>query len=65
MIADDLRRQADEFLDLAALAPKIARQAQARSQRSPTDDQPREMSDAAKQLEDRYGIRHFPVDDGG
>ena len=64
MIADELRRQADEFVDLAVLAPKISRQGQTRTQRTPTDDQPLETADPGKRLEDRYGIRHPAVQEG-
>jgi hypothetical protein len=35
MIADELRRQADEFLDLVHLIPKVGREASDRPERSP------------------------------
>src|SRR5688500_528655 len=37
MVADELRRQADEFADLAHLIPKIARDPSARAARSSVD----------------------------
>ncbi|AWN36306.1 NYN domain-containing protein [Methylobacterium radiodurans] len=53
MIADELRRQADEFLDLASLMPKIGRDPGERPARAPVDRGPR----ANPGLESRYGIR--------
>jgi hypothetical protein len=35
MVADELRRQADQFIDLADLEPIIAREASARAGRGP------------------------------
>jgi len=35
MVADELRRQADEFIDLAHLIPRIGRDPSERPQRSP------------------------------
>ena len=55
MVADELRRQADEFIDLASLMPRIGRDPNERAQRTgesrraayhsntqPMDDAPRE-----------------------
>jgi uncharacterized LabA/DUF88 family protein len=54
MISDELRRQADEFLDLAHLMPKIGRDPSERPARAAVDRGPR----ANPGLESRYGIRH-------
>lgn len=51
MIADELRRQADEFLDLATLVSRVGRDAGERPAREPRE--PR----AGPSLENRYGIR--------
>ncbi|WP_066918076.1 MULTISPECIES: LabA-like NYN domain-containing protein [Methylobacterium] len=53
MIADELRRQADEFVDLASLMPKIGRDPGERPARAPVDRGPR----GNPGLESRYGIR--------
>ncbi|GJD55892.1 NYN domain-containing protein [Methylobacterium dankookense] len=53
MISDDLRRQADEFLDLAHLMPKIGRDPSERPARPPAERGPRQNPG----LESRYGIR--------
>lgn len=53
MISDELRRQADEFLDLAALISKIGRDPGERPARAPVDRGPR----GNPGLESRYGIR--------
>lgn len=53
MISDELRRQADEFLDLAHLMPKIGRDPAERPARPPAERPPR----ANPGLESRYGIR--------
>ncbi|MBZ6077932.1 LabA-like NYN domain-containing protein [Microvirga puerhi] len=69
MVADELRRQADEFLDLAQLASKIGR--------DPTERAPRVMGEGGERperparhsppqnggLERRYGIRQNQEDD--
>src|SRR5689334_25057342 len=54
MISDELRRQADEFLDLAHLMPKIGRDPSERPARAAVDRGPR----GNPGLESRYGIRH-------
>lgn len=48
MIADELRRQADEFVDLASLIPRIGRE---------PGERPMRDSRPAATLEGRYGIR--------
>ena len=40
MVADELRRQADEFLELADLAPEIARPPRQAEGRIPTPERP-------------------------
>jgi uncharacterized LabA/DUF88 family protein len=62
MIADELRRQADEFIDLAALATKIGRDSNERPARPPRDPATaptryRGEGRPAAGLESRYGIR--------
>ena len=67
MVADELRRQADEFLDLAHLIPKIGRDPTERADRGPRPvtefgdrvDRPRLQSHGG--LERRYGIRQAPA----
>lgn len=54
MISDELRRQADEFLDLAHLMPKIGRDPSERPARAAVDRGPR----GNPGLESRYGIRN-------
>ena len=59
MVADELRRQADEFVDLVHLIPKIGRDPADRPERPPRDygeryERPRFQSPG---LERRYGIR--------
>lgn len=68
MIADELRRQADEFIDLAQLAPRIGRDPAERAERLQQRDmmgeprRPFAPSPAASPgLERRYGIRQAPV----
>ena len=65
MVSDDLRRQADEFVDLVQLIGKVGRdpgerQARPAGERSPRDfaDRPAPRPNAA--LESRYGIRQGP-----
>ncbi|RVU19766.1 NYN domain-containing protein [Methylobacterium oryzihabitans] len=57
MVSDDLRRQADEFVDIVTLIPRIGREAGERPARPPRvlegPDRPR----PAPSLENRYGIR--------
>ncbi len=61
MIADDLRRQADEFVELAHLANRIGRDPSERPVRAPGDGPRRDFADRAPRanpgLESRYGIR--------
>jgi hypothetical protein len=67
MVADELRRQADEFLDLAHLIPKIGRDPTERADRPPRMvaeygervERPRFQSHGG--LERRYGIRQGPA----
>ena len=63
MVADELRRQADEFIDLAHLIQKIGRDPSERPQRPSGDagDRSRALSPG---LERRYGIRQPQEDDG-
>ncbi|WP_430910876.1 NYN domain-containing protein [Methylobacterium sp. sgz302541] len=67
MIADDLRRQADEFIDLVHLGSKIGREPGERPQRSSADggrnrdDRPAARPGPA--LESRYGIRQSSAAD--
>ena len=60
MIADDLRRQADEFIDLVNLIGKVGRDPGDRPAR-PAGDRAREFGDRPTRpnpgLESRYGIR--------
>ncbi|MGO4173839.1 LabA-like NYN domain-containing protein [Bosea sp. TAF32] len=55
MVSDDLRRQCDEFVDLAQLMQKIGRDPSERSPRSATPGAPAAPGNPA--LERRYGIR--------
>ena len=70
MVADDLRRQADEFLDLVQLIPRVGRDPGERTMRSapdargPGDTAPRSRGETPERsarpslgLETRYGIR--------
>jgi hypothetical protein len=63
MVADELRRQADEFLDLSQLASRIGRDPSDRPQRpmSENGERPRPQP-RSPALESRYGIRQ-PQDD--
>ncbi len=61
MIADDLRRQADEFIDLASLAPRVGRDAGDRPSRPP-ENGPRGRA-GNPGLESRYGIRQAGEED--
>jgi uncharacterized LabA/DUF88 family protein len=75
MVADELRRQADEFIDLAHLIPKIGRDPSERpprvtsseygerGDRGERPDRPRVVSQGG--LERRYGIRQAPTTDDG
>lgn len=68
MVADELRRQADEFIDLAHLIPKIGRDPAERPERPARAggefdravDRPRFAGHAGPGLERRYGIRQGP-----
>ena len=65
MVADELRRQADEFLDLAHLIPKIGRDPTERGQRPVGENGDRDRGDRPRLnlqggLERRYGIRQAP-----
>jgi uncharacterized LabA/DUF88 family protein len=67
MVADELRRQADEFLDLSQLASRIGRDPSDRPQRNPGDnherpERSRPQPPQSGGLERRYGIRQ-PQDD--
>src|SRR3954467_951679 len=63
MVADELRRQADEFIDLSHLIPRIGRDPADRPERPPRapgefGDRPeRPRYQGAGRLEGRYGIR--------
>jgi uncharacterized LabA/DUF88 family protein len=72
MVADELRRQADEFIDLVHLIPKIGRDPAERSERAPRapgeygergerSDRPRFQGQGGGGLERRYGIRQAPA----
>jgi uncharacterized LabA/DUF88 family protein len=67
MVADELRRQADEFVDLAHLIPKIGRDPAERPAR-PTGENGERLERPRYQgqggLERRYGIRQTPPDEG-
>ncbi|HEX8663375.1 MAG TPA: NYN domain-containing protein [Beijerinckiaceae bacterium] len=63
MVADELRRQADEFIDLAHLIPKIGRDPSERAERAPRAVGDFERGERPERprfqggLERRYGIR--------
>jgi hypothetical protein len=66
MVADELRRQADEFIDLAHLIPKIGRDPAERPPRAVGEngerlERPRFQPQGG--LERRYGIRQGPAPD--
>ena len=74
MVADELRRQADEFVDLVHLIPKIGRDPAERPERAPRPpgeygerneryDRPRPQGQGGSGLERRYGIRQAPAAD--
>ncbi len=63
MVADELRRQADEFIDLAHLIQKIGRDPSERSPRPAGDAGDRSRAPSPG-LERRYGIRQPQEDDG-
>jgi hypothetical protein len=67
MVADELRRQADEFMDLAHLIPKIGRDPADRPERPPRvvgdfadRERPERPAFRSGGLERRYGIRQAP-----
>ena len=67
MVADELRRQADEFMDLAHLIPKIGRDPADRPERPPRASAISAIASARSApafrsggLERRYGIRQAP-----
>jgi uncharacterized LabA/DUF88 family protein len=67
MVADELRRQSDEFIDLAHLIPKIGRDPAERPSRFLGEngerlERPRFQPPGG--LERRYGIRQGPADEG-
>ena len=74
MVADELRRQADEFVDLVHLISKIGRDPAERPERAPRPpgeygerneryDRPRSQGQGGGGLERRYGIRQAPAAD--
>src|SRR5829696_3346577 len=71
MVADELRRQADEFMELAHLIPKIGRDPADRPERAPRPpgeygeryDRLRPQGQGGGGLERRYGIRQAPAAD--
>jgi uncharacterized LabA/DUF88 family protein len=68
MVADELRRQADEFLDLSHMVAKIGRDATDRPVRAPGEvgERPgRFQPPQGAGLERRYGIRTTPAEGGG
>lgn len=56
MVADELRRQADEFIDIVSLLPKIGRDPAERPQRDYSERAAR-FQNGGPGLERRYGIR--------
>ena len=67
MIADDLRRQADEFVDLSQLIARIGRDPSERPARPAGDNGRREFAERGPRggnpgLESRYGIRQAGED---
>ncbi|MDT2022589.1 NYN domain-containing protein [Methylocella sp. CPCC 101449] len=52
MVADELRRQADEFIDLLALAQKVGREQTERSQRPMGERRPMPVGPASHPLDD-------------
>ncbi|HEX8666688.1 MAG TPA: NYN domain-containing protein [Beijerinckiaceae bacterium] len=63
MVADELRRQADEFIDLAHLIQKIGRDPSERPPR-PAGEPGDRLRAPSPGLERRYGIRQPQEDDG-
>jgi uncharacterized LabA/DUF88 family protein len=58
MVADELRRQADEFLDITQLIGKIGRDPTERPPRATGENGDRPERSRSPALERRYGIRH-------
>jgi hypothetical protein len=46
MVADELRRQADDFIDIVNLLPKIGRDTSEGPERAPREKRPARASDA-------------------
>ncbi|GJD35969.1 LabA-like NYN domain-containing protein [Methylobacterium aerolatum] len=63
MIADELRRQADEFLDLSSLSARIGREPSERPARATSETPTRYRADSRPTLENRYGIRQPEPDE--
>ena len=65
MISDELRRQADEFVDLASLAGRIGREPSERPARTAGDSSSRYRGEGrpSPSLENRYGIRQPDSDE--
>ena len=61
MVADELRRQADDFLDIASLEKKIGRDPSERATRGPGEGSPRTEGGAARERGARASLRHPPV----
>jgi uncharacterized LabA/DUF88 family protein len=66
MVADELRRQADEFVDLASLSNRIGREPSERPVRAPGETASRYRGEArpSPALENRYGIRQPDAEEG-
>jgi uncharacterized LabA/DUF88 family protein len=69
MVADELRRQADDFVDIVSLIPRIGRDQGERPTRPlrPSADAPRDAGERgparSASLEQRYGIRQDDADE--
>jgi uncharacterized LabA/DUF88 family protein len=63
MIADELRRQADEFLDLSTLTARIGREPGERPARATGETPTRYRAESRPNLENRYGIRQPDPDE--
>ncbi|MCJ2052568.1 NYN domain-containing protein [Methylobacterium sp. J-070] len=65
MISDELRRQADEFVDLSSLASRIGREPGERQARAAGDAPSRYRGEGRQNpgLENRYGIRQPEVEE--
>jgi hypothetical protein len=62
MVADELRRQADQFIDIIELQSKIGRDPNERPQREPREmrSEPREQREPREPREQRDVSRHTP-----